>query len=122
MIGHVVNIVQRLRKCQTTNLNGVGRTSQLREQLERWQIPKTTMFGCFQIPDSRVQHAIQVADALRYASLLYLHQVVPEIPSVQAEELARTVLVKLASVPPTSRTTNLQIFLLLIAGREVTIC
>jgi hypothetical protein len=90
---------------------------ELKALLEQWEPPR--WFEPPEDPQSEVQHSIQVAHAYRWATLLYLHQAVPEIPSEPADELAKRVLILLATVPYTSRTTIIQMFPLVAAGAEV---
>lgn len=120
LIGRVANLIQRVRKMETNSLNIVSQAMELKEQLQRWQVPSAVLFERPEDPSSEVQHSIQTADAYRYAMLLYLHQAVPEIPSDPPSTLAKKVLVTLASVPLSSRTTIVQIFPLFAASCEIT--
>lgn len=120
LIGRVANLIQRVRKMETNSLNVVSQAMELKEQLQRWQVPSTRSFERPEDPSSEVQHSCQTADAYRYAMLLYLHQAVPEIPSDPPSALAKKVLVLLASVPLSSRTTIVQIFPLFAASCEIT--
>lgn len=120
LIGRVANLIQRVRKMETNSLNIVSQAMELKEQLQRWQVPSALLFERPEDPSSEVQHSIQTADAYRYAMLLYLHQAVPEIPSDPPSTLAKKVLLTLASVPLSSRTTIVQIFPLFAASCEIT--
>jgi hypothetical protein len=120
LIGCVANLIQRVRKTESNSLTSVSTAMELKEQLQQWQVPNIVMFERPEDPNSEVQHSIQTAEAYRYATLLYLHQAVPEIPSDPAHTLAKKVLVTLASVPLSSRTTIVQIFPLFAASCEVT--
>lgn len=120
LIGRVANLIQRVRKTETNSLNIVSQAMELKEQLQRWQVPNTRLFERPEDPSSEVQHSCQTADAYRYAMLLYLHQAVPEIPSDPPSTLAKKVLLTLASVPLSSRTTIVQIFPLFAASCEIT--
>ncbi|KAJ5298295.1 uncharacterized protein N7443_006415 [Penicillium atrosanguineum] len=117
LIGRVARLVQRVRKTATNSLSIVSQGMELKSLIEEWQPPR--WFEPPEDPTSEVQHSIQMAHAYRWATLLYLHQAVPEMPSESAEELAKRVLILLATVPPTSRTTIIQMFPLLAAGAEV---
>ena len=120
IIGDVARLVQRIRKTNNNNLKMIGEANELKQRLECWQPPPSMMFENPEDPDSDVQHCLQTAEAYRYATLLYLHQAVPEMPSAPSYALAREVLFRLASVPDTSRTNIVQIFPLLAAGCEMT--
>ncbi|KIW71462.1 hypothetical protein PV04_03627 [Phialophora macrospora] len=120
LIGRVANLIQRVRKTESNSLTMVSTAMELKEQLQQWQVPNALVFERPEDPNSEVQHSIQTAEAYRYATLLYLHQAVPEIPSDPAFSLAKKVLVTLASVPLSSRATIVQIFPLLAASCEVT--
>lgn len=117
LIGRVARLVQRVRKMPRNSLLIVSQAMELKTLVEQWEPPR--WFEPPEDPISEVQHSIQVAHAYRWATLLYLHQAVPEVPSEPAEELAKRVLILLATVPPTSRTTIIQMFPLLAAGAEV---
>ncbi len=64
--------------------------------------------------------AVRTARAYQYATLLYLHQAVPEIPSPSAQTLAKRALSELASVEPDSRSCIIHIYPLMAAGCEMT--
>lgn len=117
LIGRVARLVQRVRKTPTNSLLIVSQAMELKTLIEQWEPPR--WFEPPEDPISEVQHSIQVAHAYRWATLLYLHQAVPEMPSEPPEELAKRVLILLATVPPSSRTTIIQMFPLLAAGAEV---
>ncbi|KAL4910835.1 fungal-specific transcription factor domain-containing protein [Aspergillus multicolor] len=119
LLAGVAHIAQQVYKGQPVTLQLISQAGELQDKLQRWTPPNAAVYGTIQDPSSQVRHAIHIADALRYAILLYLHQAVPEAPSESAASLSRKILVQLAMVPPTSRTTNLQIFALLIASCEV---
>lgn len=120
LIGRAANLIQRVRKTESNSLTLVSTAMELKELLQQWQVPSALLFEPPEDPNSEVQHSIQTAEAYRYATLLYLHQAVPEIPSDSAQTLAKKVLVTLASVPLSSRTTIVQIFPLFAASCEVT--
>lgn len=117
LIGRVARLVQKVRKTASNSLSIVSQGMELKSQIEQWEPP--CWFEPPEDPTSEVQHSVQMAHAYRWATLLYLHQAVPEMPSESAEELAKRVLILLATVPPTSRTTIIQMFPLLAAGAEV---
>ncbi|KAJ5698989.1 hypothetical protein N7462_000994 [Penicillium macrosclerotiorum] len=117
LIGKVARLVQRVRKTSTNSVSIVSQAMELKALIEQWEPPR--WFEPPEDPTSEVQHSIQMAHAYRWATLLYLHQAVPELPSEPAEELAKRVLILLATVPPSSRTTIIQMFPLLAAGAEV---
>jgi hypothetical protein len=89
---------------------------ELQAQLEEWEAP--TFFEPPEDPTSHIQHSLQTAEAYRWATLLYLHQAVPEIPSKSSAALAKRVLVYLATVPLSSRAVIVQIYPLTAAGCE----
>lgn len=120
LLGRVANLIQRVRKTESNSLTLVSAAMELKEQLQQWQVPSVLGFERPEDPNSEVQHSIQTAEAYRYATLLYLHQAVPEIPSDPAQTLAKKVLLTLASVPLSSRATIVQIFPLFAASCEVT--
>ncbi|KAL8802361.1 MAG: hypothetical protein Q9182_003850 [Xanthomendoza sp. 2 TL-2023] len=118
LIGHVANLIRRVRKIPRNTINIISQANDLKTAVEAWDAP-----GCFEAPEdhtSDIQHSLDTAEAYRWATLLYLHQAVPEIPSIPAEELARKVIVYLLKVPMSSRAVIIQIYPLLAAGCEMT--
>ncbi|THC87985.1 hypothetical protein EYZ11_012566 [Aspergillus tanneri] len=116
LIDRVARLIQRVRKTDSNSVSLVSQAIELKRLVEQWEPPE--WFEPPEDPTSEVQHSIQTAHAYRWATLLYLHQAVPEMPSEPASELAKRVLILLATVPPSSRTTIIQMFPLLAAGCE----
>ena len=117
LIGRVANLVRRVRKSSRNSINIISQANDLKAAIENWQVP--IGFEPPEDPTSEIQHSMQTAEAYRWATLLYLHQAVPEIPSQSAAELAQEVLRYLATVPLSSRAIIVQIYPLLAAGCEV---
>ena len=117
LIGRVANLVRRVRKSSRNSINIISQANDLKAAIENWQLP--IGFEPPEDPTSEIQHSMQTAEAYRWATLLYLHQAVPEIPSQSAAELAQEVLRYLATVPLSSRAIIVQIYPLLAAGCEV---
>lgn len=116
LINQVAGLIQRVRKSDSNSISLVSQAIELKRLVEQWEPPR--WFEPPEDPTSEVQHSIQVAHAYRWATLLYLHQAVPEMPSEPTSELAKRVLILLATVPPSSRTTIIQMFPLMAAGCE----
>ncbi|KAL1980523.1 hypothetical protein VTN96DRAFT_4008 [Rasamsonia emersonii] len=116
LIGRAANIIQRVRKTESNSFAIISEAIELKTLIERWEPPQ--FFEPPEDPTSDVQHSFQTAQAYRWATLLYLHQAVPEIPSEPASELAKRVLILLATVPLSSRTTIIHIYPLLAASCE----
>lgn len=116
LIGRVANLIRKVRTSSTNSFNIISQANELKVLLEKWHVPWE--FEAPEDPTSEIQHSLQTAEAYRWATLLYLHQAVPEIPSPSAAQLADKVLVYLATVPLTSRTIIVQIYPLLAAGCE----
>jgi hypothetical protein len=118
LIGRVAAIVTRVRLSNTNSFTLISDAINLKNRIEQWQPPASVSFEIPEDPTSEVQHSIQTAEAYRWATLLYLHQAVPEIPSEPAAVLAHRVLKYLATVPLSSRAIIVQIFPLLAASCE----
>ncbi|KAH8603134.1 fungal-specific transcription factor domain-containing protein [Bisporella sp. PMI_857] len=118
LIGRAANLCRKVRKLKSNSVPIISQAMELRQAIEQWQPPPGTAFDEPEDPTSEIQHALQTAEAYRFATLLYLHQAVPEIPSLSSAELARKVLVYLATVPLSSRLIIVQIYPLLAAGCE----
>jgi len=119
LIGRVANLCRRARQSESNGVAIITQATKLKERMEQWD--SGTSFENPEDPSSDVQHALQTAEAYRYATLLYLHQAVPEIPfKMTSAQLAQKVLIYLATVPTSSRLVIVQIYPLLAAGCEVT--
>jgi hypothetical protein len=118
LIGKVANLCRKVRKVETNSIAIISQANELKEAMERWSPPPGATFERPEDSTSEIQHALQTAEAYRYATLLYLHQAVPEIPSLTSAQLAKKVLVYLATVPLSSRLVIVQIYPLLAAGCE----
>lgn len=116
LIGRVANLVRRVRKCDCNSVAIISQAMALKSAIEEWTPPQ--FFEPPEDPTSEITHSLQTAEAYRWATLLYLHQAVPEIPSLSAGQMAKKVLVFLATVPPSSRAIIVQIYPLLAAGCE----
>lgn len=121
LIGRVANLIRKVRLSAENSLLVVSHASELKESIEKWKAPEG-----FEAPEdlsTEIDHSRRTADAYRWATLLYLHQAVPEICSESVTEsiatMARKVLTNLATVPPTSRAVIIHIFPLLAASCEV---
>lgn len=116
LIGRVANLVRKVMRCPSNTVNIVSQANELKAAIEAWEPP-----SCFEAPEdptSEIQHSLQTAEAYRWATLLYLHQAVPEVPSMAADQLAKQVLLYLATVPLSSRAIIVHIYPLLAAGCE----
>jgi hypothetical protein len=118
LIGKVANLCHKVRKVPTNSIAIISQAMELKEAIVQWSPPHGATVERPEDPTSEVQHALQTAEAYRYATLLYLHQAVPEIPSWTSAQLAKKVLVYLATVPLSSRLVIVQIYPLLAAGCE----
>jgi hypothetical protein len=118
LIGRAANLCRKVGKVATNSIAIINQATELKEAIERWSAPPSTAFDQPEDPTSEIQHALQTAEAYRFATLLYLHQAVPEIPSPTSAILAKKVLVFLATVPLSSRLVIVQIYPLLAAGCE----
>ncbi|KAL9029612.1 MAG: hypothetical protein Q9196_002172 [Gyalolechia fulgens] len=117
LIGRVANLIRRVRKTPKNSIKIISQGNDLKKAIEMWDAP-----AFFDEPEDQsldIQHSLDTAEAYRWATLLYLHQAVPEMPSKPAEELARKVIVYLLRVPLSSRAVIIQIYPLLAAGCEV---
>jgi hypothetical protein len=88
----------------------------IKTRLEYW-----TREADYETPEDpllEVEHSINTAEAYRWATLLYLHQAVPELPSLTAHELAEKVITLLKTIPSKSRSCIVHIYPLLAAGCE----
>ncbi|KAI9786328.1 MAG: hypothetical protein M1816_008070 [Peltula sp. TS41687] len=117
LIGQTANLVRRVRKSQRNSSDIIAQAIQLKSRIESWK--SADAFQPPEDPCTTIEHCLHTAEAYRWATLLYLHQAVPEIPSLTTADLAEKSLVALAMVPTTSRTTIAHFFPLMVAGSEV---
>ena len=119
LIGRVATLVQRIRRTDRNSITLVSQATELKQLVQQWQAPDESLIEHPEDPTSDVEHSILTADAYRWATLLYLHQAVPEIASESSLTLAKRILMCLARVPLSSRAIIVQIFPLLTASCEV---
>lgn len=132
IMGKVANLIKRIRlkkSLSRNSLSAITLATQLRQQLIEWKPTITANMvtqlganGMFTETKSNsswdLSSCIATAEAYRYATLLYLHQAVPEIPSISSHQLAEKIFLLLASIPTTSLTYIIHIFPLLVSSCE----
>jgi len=116
LIGRVANLVRKVCRSQTNSPAVISQANDLKAALESWDPPD--LIERPEDPTTDVQHTLQTAEAYRWATLLHLHQSVPELPSLSSADLAQRVLQYLATVPLASRMVIVQIYPLMVAGCE----
>jgi hypothetical protein len=117
IIGRVANLVRKVRRTDSNGPSIISQAVYLKSQLEEWTAP-----SFIEDPEDETtspHDSIKTAVAYQYATLLYLHQAVPEIPSQSSSVLAKRVLCELATVEPRSRSVIVHIYPLMAAGCEV---
>lgn len=121
LIGRAANLIRKVRSSGHNSLSIVSQASELKDSIEKWAAPH--IIEAPEDQSTEIKHSERTADAYRWATLLYLHQAVPEISSEPVNEsiatMARIVLNNLANVPTTSRAVIIHIFPLLAASCEV---
>lgn len=121
IIGRVANLVCKVRNINHDNsLQIISKANVLKMQLEKWRA--TPRFEEPEDKSTDVEQALRTAEAYRWATLLYLHQAVPEISldsvSDKIAMMAKEVLTNLANVPEGSGAVIIHIFPLLAASCE----
>ncbi|KAF3901548.1 hypothetical protein ABW21_db0201128 [Orbilia brochopaga] len=116
LIGRCASLAKRVRKSKKNSVTIITMALELKTAIESWQ--PDAIYEPIEDQTSNIDHCIQTAEAYRWATLLYLHQAVPEIPSPSSHELAEKVMCTIASIPTTSRTCIVHAFPLLAAGCE----
>lgn len=116
LIGRAANLVRRVRATKVNSPEIISEALKLKWQIEHWR--SDGLFVAPEDPSIEIQHSIETAEAYRWATVLYLHQAVPELPSMTTAQLAKRVLMRLAAVPSSSRTVIVHIYPLLVAGSE----
>jgi len=116
LIGQCATLVRQVRNSKKNTLGIVSQALDLKTKIEEW-----SPGSYFEPPEDQyldISCCQKTAEAYKYATLLYLHQAVPELPSPSSSELANKVMILLASIPPSSRTSIVHIYPLLAAGCE----
>jgi hypothetical protein len=104
-----------------TPLRMISKAVELKSEIECWKLPNlpaNSKSSSAEDPSFDLNAAVATAEAYRYATLLYLHQTVPEVPSLTSHSLAENVMMLLASVPGSSRTLVTHMFPLFVASCE----
>ncbi|KAF5602460.1 c6 zinc finger domain-containing protein [Fusarium pseudocircinatum] len=124
LLGSVADLVNRVRRRQE-RLNSpaiVSEAVRLRTSIERWE-PSTELDEepqDTQLSSSTID-LIQTANAYKWATLLFLHQAVPELPTqASLQDMARKVLTLIATVSVDSHAAIFPVMPLMIAGCEAT--
>ncbi|RPA99088.1 hypothetical protein L873DRAFT_974460 [Choiromyces venosus 120613-1] len=116
LIGRVASLVQKVRKTDQNTYAIISEAMEIKDLLESWA-PEAS----YDPPvdsSSSVLHCLKTAEAYRFATLLYLHQAVPELQSPSSRELAQQVMCLIAEIPMSSRSCIVHIYPLLAAGCE----
>lgn len=102
----------------------ITQATELRQRLNDWRPTfSATMLDQASADSSRhpgwdMASCIATAETYRFAALLYLHQAVPEIPSLSSHQLAEKIFILMASIPTNSDLAVVHIFPLLVASCE----
>ncbi|KAI5957496.1 hypothetical protein KGF57_003190 [Candida theae] len=132
IIGKVAALVSKIRRKKASenwkkrnSLTIISQASELRHLLLDWKSTvNANMIKNEEENGSKswdLSSCIATAESYRYAALLFLHQAVPEIPSLSSHELAEKIFILLASIPKSSNTSVVHIFPLLVASCEAEI-
>lgn len=116
LIGRVASLVLEVRKAEKNSFDIISQAMDIKTQLENWA--PETYYEAPEDPLLNVAHCVSTAEAYRWATLLYLHQAVPELPSPTSHELAKKAMDFLATIPLKSRSCIVHIYPLLAAGCE----
>ncbi|KAF2809949.1 uncharacterized protein BDZ99DRAFT_387453 [Mytilinidion resinicola] len=117
LVGRVANLVRRVRKTDSNGPSIISQAIGLKAQLDSWSAPDDIVDP--EDPTTSIADSKRTAEAYRYATLLYLHQAVPEVPSLPSAMLAKKALSELTLVDTNSRAVIVQIYPLTAAACEV---
>ncbi|ODV79646.1 uncharacterized protein CANTADRAFT_29470, partial [Suhomyces tanzawaensis NRRL Y-17324] len=133
LMGKVATLIAKIRKKgsdKTRNsLTIITVAAELKHQLIEWKptitptmLKQANSGGMCDDSSSGntwdISSCITTAEAYRFATLLYLHQAVPEIPSLSSHQLAEKIFILLAAIPTTSHLYVVHIFPLLVGSCE----
>jgi len=117
IIGRVATLIRKLRRSSQGCLELTAQAMHLKSQLESWMPPSH-----IESPEDETtspKDSVKTATAYQFATLLYLHQAFPSLPSYSALSLAKLALRELAAVEPSSRSSIVHIYPLMAAGCEM---
>lgn len=128
VMGKVANLISKIKRHRpetkkTNSLATITAASSLKQQLTDWK-PDISLSMNDQLMDESISSTwdisscIATAEAYRYATLLLLHQAVPEIHSLTSRQLAEKIFVLMASIPLSSNLFIVHIFPLLVSSCE----
>jgi hypothetical protein len=92
----------------------------LKQEIEGWTPTIDRPRSRTQLFTADEDYMLHTAEAYRYATLLYLHQAVPEMLSTTSQHLAKEAIRHLCSCPPSSTIAFAQTYPLFVAGCEAT--
>lgn len=119
LIGRTANLIRRVCRAESNSPPIISQGIEMKLLLETWDPP--AFIEPPEDPTSDVRHSLQTAEAYRWATLLYLHQALPEIPErLTPADMAKKVLVFLATIPLASRCVINHMYPLFMAGCEAT--
>lgn len=141
IMGKIANLVSKIRKANRkendrkkkpknrNSLSTITLATQFKQQLTEWKPTITSSMinlansvGICEDNGSSstwdISSCIATAESYRFSTLLYLHQAVPEIPSLRSHQLAEKIFILLASIPTTSHLYVIHIFPLLVSSCE----
>jgi hypothetical protein len=120
LIGEVADLCSRVQATPANSASTISQAVVLQNKIQNWT-PGVGLFSDIQDDPHNIQqtlHILPTAEAHRYATLLYLHQAVPEIYSLSSKQLAKITLNYLAAVSAHSNAVFVHVYPLLVAGCE----
>ncbi|KAJ4994359.1 C6 finger domain-containing protein [Stagonosporopsis vannaccii] len=117
VIGRVATLIRKLRRSSQEYVELTEQAMLLKSQLEGWRPPSH-----IENPEDETtspRDSVKTATAYQFATLLYLHQAFPMLPSHSALSLAKRALREIAAVEPSSRSSIIHIYPLMAAGCEM---
>lgn len=131
MMAKVASLISKIRKERLkldkhfrNSLTHMSQASELKQQLSDWK-PNISPQLAEAHNNNRSRNStwdlyscVSTAEAYRYATLLYLHQAVPELPLLTSHQLAEKVFILMAAVPTASNLYIIHVFPLLISSCE----
>lgn len=139
IMGKVANLIAKIRKSRRketesqnwkgakprNSLKTITLATELKQQLVNWKLTITaSMINQANLYDDNngntwdLPSCIATAEAYRFATIIYLHQAVPEIPCPSTHSLAEKIFILFASIPTNSDLHVIHIFPLLVASCE----
>ena len=120
LIGRTADLCDQVKAANSNSPSIITQAESLKGEIEAWNPDPTILLRLngYTMDLEPGNDITNMAEAYRYATLLYLHQVVPEIFETSTQQLAQSIFAGLRAIPSNSRIAIIQTYPLVMAGCE----